>query len=75
MRVFKITGFRSNLLQFLNPINIDTRMPPKRRKKRKRRWQKGVFLNRYDFAYAGRDAVNQAFKNLDKSAPGLLSGA
>ena len=50
-------------------------MPPKRRKKRKRRWQKGVFLNRYDFAYAGRDAVNQAFKNLDKSAPGLLSGA
>ena len=31
-----------------------------------------VFLNRYDFAYTGRDVVNQAFKNLDKTAPALI---
>ena len=47
-------------------------MPPKRRKKRKQRRQKGGFLNRYDFAYAGRDVVNQAFKNLDKTAHALI---
>ena len=47
-------------------------MPPQRRKKRKRRRQKGGFLNRCDFAYAGRDVVNQAFKNLDKTAPALI---
>ena len=32
-------------------------MPPKRQKKRKRQRQKGGFLNRYDFAYTGRDVV------------------
>ena len=32
----------------------------------------GGFLNRYDFAYAGRDTVNQATKNLDQLAPKLL---
>ena len=32
---------------------------------------KGGFSNRYDVAYAGRDTINQAFKNLDKSAPPL----
>ena len=41
-------------------------------KKRKRRRQKGGFLNRCDFAYARRDVVNQAFKNLDKTAPALI---
>ena len=41
-------------------------------KKRKRRHQKGGFLNRCDFAYARRDVVNQAFKNLDKTAPALI---
>ena len=41
-------------------------------KKRKKRRQKGGFLNIYDFAYAGRDVVNQAFKNLDKTAPALI---
>ena len=41
-------------------------------KKKKKRRQKGGFLNRYDFAYAGRDVVNQAFKNLDKTAPALI---
>ena len=30
----------------------------------------GGFLNRYDFAYAGRDAVNQACK----VAPGVIKG-
>ena len=34
--------------------------------------QNGGSLNRYDFAYAGRDTINQAFKNLDKSAPPLI---
>ena len=31
----------------------------------------GGFLTRYDFAYAGRDAVNQACK----VAPGVIKGA
>ena len=52
-------------------------MRRKLRQKRRRRGgvrrktkskQKGGFLNRYDFAYAGRDIINQAFKVLDKSA-------
>ena len=47
-------------------------MPPQRRKKRKKQPQKGGFLNRYDFVYAGGDVVNQAFKNLDKTAPALI---
>ena len=47
-------------------------MLPQRRKKRKNQRQKGGFLNRYDFAYIGRDVVNQAFKNLDKTAPALI---
>ena len=42
----------------------------KRRVRRKK--QKGGFLYRYDFAYAGRDTINQAFKNLDKTAPLLI---
>ena len=36
-----------------------------------RKRQTGGFLNRYDFAYAGRDAVNQACK----VAPGVIKGA
>ena len=59
-------------MKFLNPININTRNPPSETKKRKRKRQKGGFLNRYDFAYAGKDVVNQAFKNLDKTAPALI---
>ena len=45
-----------------------------RRQKRhvRRKKQKGGFLNGYDFAYAGRDNINQAFKNLDKSATSLI---
>ena len=33
--------------------------------------QRGGFLNRYDFAYAGRDVVNQA----GKIAPGIINQA
>ena len=40
-------------------------------KKRRRRWQTGGFLSRYDFAYAGRDVVDQA----GKVAPGIISKA
>ena len=38
---------------------------------RKRRSQTGGFLNRYDFAYAGRDTVNQ----VGKIAPGIINKA
>ena len=37
-----------------------------------RRRQSG-FLNRYDFAYAGRNTVNQAAKHLDTLAPKLVN--
>ena len=43
----------------------------KRVKKRPKR-QTGGFLNRYDFAYAGRDTVNSAVKHLDYRAPIVL---
>ena len=42
-----------------------------RRKKR----QRGGFLNLYDFAYAGRDTVNQAMKGLVALAPNILTQA
>ena len=38
---------------------------------RKRKRQTGGFLNRYYFAYAGKDTVNQAAK----VAPGIIKGA
>ena len=41
------------------------------RKKKKSRRQTGGFLNRYDFAYAGRDVVNQ----VGKVAPKMISQA
>ena len=48
-------------------------MPLQRQKKiRKRRRQEGGSLNRYDFAYTGRDVVNQSLKNLDKTAHALI---
>ena len=40
-------------------------------KTRRRRWQTGGFLNHYDFAYAGRDTVNQ----VGKVAPSIISKA
>ena len=30
-------------------------------------------MNRHDFAYAGRDTVNQTLKNLNNTAPKLIS--
>ena len=44
-----------------------------RRRHVRRKRQKCGFLNRYDFAYADRDTINQAFKNLDKSASHLIN--
>ena len=38
-----------------------------------RRRQRGGFLNRYDFAFAGRNTVNQAAKHLDTLAPKLVN--
>ena len=38
---------------------------------KKRRRQRGGFVNRYDFAYAGRDTVNQ----VGKIAPGIIKQA
>ena len=40
----------------------------------RRRRQSGGFLNRYDFAYPGKDTINQAAKHLNSSA-GLIRGA
>ena len=42
-----------------------------KRKRRTSRCQTGGFLNRYDFAYAGRDTVNQ----VGKIAPNAISQA
>ena len=44
-----------------------------KRKRPARRLQRGRFLNRYDFDYAGRDTVNTAMKGLDNLAPKLIS--
>ena len=41
------------------------------RQKYRKRTQSGGFLNRYDFAYIGRDTVNQ----IGKIAPGLIKNA
>ena len=39
----------------------------------RRRKQRGGFLNRYDFTYAGRDTVNEAAKHLNLLAPQLVN--
>ena len=44
----------------------------KRKHTRKRKKQKGRFLSRYDFAYAGCDSVNQAAKHVEKIAPRII---
>ena len=41
------------------------------KKRRRSQHQTGRFLNRYDFAYAGRDTVNQ----VGKIAPGIINKA
>ena len=43
----------------------------KPRRKYRKRTQRGGLLNRYDFAYAGRDTVNQ----VTKIAPGIIKNA
>ena len=48
----------------------NTRKAKSRRSYKKRR-QRGSFLNRYDFAYARRDVVNQ----LNKVALGVIKDA
>ena len=48
-------------------------MPPQRQKIRKKRRQKGGFLSRHDFAYAGRDVVNQVFKKFRENLKGELN--
>ena len=50
-------------------LNIKRRKNPRQKYRRKN--QRGGFLNRYDFAYAGRDTVNQ----VGKIAPGLIKNA
>ena len=45
------------------------------KKKCGRRKQRGGFLNKYDFVYAGRDTVNQAMKGLDALAPKVIGQA
>ena len=42
------------------------------RRKRRERKQTDGWLNRYDFAYAGRDTVNSAVKDLHYRAPIIL---
>ena len=46
---------------------------PNKKQRHGRRKHRGGFLNRYDFAYAGRDIVNQAMKGLDTLAPKLIN--
>ena len=35
--------------------------------------QRGRFLNRYDFAYTGRDTTNTAISQLNRIPPGLIT--
>ena len=39
----------------------------------RRRRQRGGFVNQYDFAYAGKDTINQAAKHLNSLAPQLVN--
>ena len=43
----------------------------RRRTNQGQKWQRGGFLNRFDFPYAGRDTVNQAAR----VAPGVIKAA
>ena len=47
----------------------------KKQYKRCNKSQRGGFLNRYDFAYAGGDTVNQAIKGLNALAPKIIKQA
>ena len=45
---------------------------PKYKRRKIIRQHHSGFLNRYDFAYAGQDAVNQGMKGIDSLAPKLI---
>ena len=47
----------------------------KKNDKRRKKRQRSECLNQYDFAYAGRDTVNTAMKNLDRMAPKIIEEA
>ena len=49
--------------------------PSTRPLKKYMKCQRGGFLNRYHFAYAGTDTVNQAMKDLDALAPKIIKQA
>ena len=66
----KRRGRRRNLQITVYPKTGQSSGKTTFRKKRSRR-QTGGFLNRYDFAYAGRDVVNQ----VGKAAPKMISQA
>ena len=54
-------------------VDLRTGRNHEKRTGRKRRRQTGGFLNRYDFAYTGRDTINQVGKiapEIIKQAPG-----
>ena len=52
-------------------MTLKAKKKRKSRRSYRKRKQRGGFLNRYDFAYAGRDTVNQ----LGKIAPGVIKDA
>ena len=45
------------------------------RSRHRSRRQRGGWLSRYDFAYAGRDSVNQAAYHVNKVTPKLIDKA
>ena len=58
--------------------DIDRKMVRRIRKKQYKRCkihQRGGFLNRYDFAYAVSNTVNQAMKGIDALAPEKIKQA
>ena len=55
----KPRGGRINVQIVVYPNTVRSAIKGTSRKKRTSRHQTGGFLNRYDFAYAGRDVVNQ----------------
>ena len=47
----------------------------KKQHKRRKKHQRGGFLNQYGFAYAGRDMINQAMEGLDALASKIIKQA
>ena len=62
------TGVRNKNLKRLQKYLI-------KKKRHGRRKQRGGFLNRHDFAYAGQGTINQAMKGLDMLAPKVIGQA